>query len=241
METSNENDTYNLSWKNYINWTNIAILSAIILILFLSLFLATRPNFISAFDFSDTGNIGDTIGGITAPIINIIGAYLVYISFMAQIKANKIQFDMLKDERQNRELERNFEITLNLFLNLKEDFSKLRYNQYTSSGAINSFINELKNRPKEELNNITAKNLFNDFYFLINHYYLILHRIDKIKMNPGEKRQLFMILNIFYSTNLKYPCNKLTETFSKYDIHKSYSSFFSAIEEDHKRILNNLK
>jgi hypothetical protein len=42
------------------------------------------------FDFSDTGQIGDTIGGITAPFINGIAAILVFIAFKAQIKANEI-------------------------------------------------------------------------------------------------------------------------------------------------------
>ncbi|MCA0237544.1 MAG: hypothetical protein LCH81_14290 [Bacteroidetes bacterium] len=31
-------------------------------------------------DFSNTGAIGDTIGGITAPFINILGAVLVFLA-----------------------------------------------------------------------------------------------------------------------------------------------------------------
>lgn len=40
-------------------------------------------------DYSNHGTIGDVIGGITGPIINLIGAYLVYVAFKAQIDANK--------------------------------------------------------------------------------------------------------------------------------------------------------
>lgn len=43
------------------------------------------------YDFRHTGEIGDTIGGITAPIAAIIGAILIFVSFLEQWKANKIQ------------------------------------------------------------------------------------------------------------------------------------------------------
>lgn len=51
--------------------------------------------------FKDTGAIGDTIGGITAPFISFFGAILVYLALRAQIDANeqiKEQF-----ERQNND------------------------------------------------------------------------------------------------------------------------------------------
>ena len=46
----------------------------------------TQPSVARHFNFSNTGQIGDTIGGITAPFINFLGAILVYFSFQQQIK-----------------------------------------------------------------------------------------------------------------------------------------------------------
>ena len=43
------------------------------------------------FDFSNTGQIGDTIGGITAPFIGLLSAFLIYEAFIVQVKANRIQ------------------------------------------------------------------------------------------------------------------------------------------------------
>lgn len=51
--------------------------------------LLTRKTFLTGFT-TDTGAIGDTIGGITAPFINLLAAFLVWISFKEQVKANKI-------------------------------------------------------------------------------------------------------------------------------------------------------
>lgn len=67
--------------------------------------VATQIAFWESFNFSQTGQIGDTIGGITAPIVNIIGAILVFYALKAQIDANRLiqdQFDEQKSEEINR-------------------------------------------------------------------------------------------------------------------------------------------
>ncbi len=51
--------------------------------------------------FRTTGEIGDTIGGITAPFIGLLAAYLVYISFKKQVEANERLMDI---EKQNSKL-----------------------------------------------------------------------------------------------------------------------------------------
>ena len=88
----------------------------IILILFGSVYTFTRPAFSVGWDLSKTGNIGDTIGGITAPIINIIGSILIFISFLAQNKANKIQAN-----------QNNFNLLHQLFRDVKDDYNNLSF------------------------------------------------------------------------------------------------------------------
>jgi hypothetical protein len=61
-------------------------------------FLLTREYFIGKFNLSTTGQIGDTIGGITAPFLNLIGAFLVFYALKAQVTANElIQIQIDKD------------------------------------------------------------------------------------------------------------------------------------------------
>lgn len=40
------------------------------------------------FSFNHTGQIGDTIGGITAPLVGLVSAILIYLAFKVQIRAN---------------------------------------------------------------------------------------------------------------------------------------------------------
>jgi hypothetical protein len=65
-------------------------------------FLLTHDSFLESLDFTETGPIGDTIGGITAPFVNLLGAILVYFALIAQIDANELvrkQFDLDKEHQ----------------------------------------------------------------------------------------------------------------------------------------------
>lgn len=97
MNTQKKNNQEKV-FNNYNKKVNPILIVGGIILLFAPLLL-TREYIFEALDFSDTGEIGDTIGGITAPIIGLIGALLVYYSFRAQIEMNRIQWEAIKDQR----------------------------------------------------------------------------------------------------------------------------------------------
>lgn len=84
-------------WKNH--WKEILIFTIVgILISFLPWLFVQNLTSVS---FIDTGDIGDTIGGITAPFLSFFAAILVYLALRAQIEANKkiqYQFDIQQFE-----------------------------------------------------------------------------------------------------------------------------------------------
>lgn len=55
----------------------------------------------SILDFTETGQIGDTIGGIMGPFVAIVAAFLTFIAFWVQKKANDAQRQDIKVERFN--------------------------------------------------------------------------------------------------------------------------------------------
>lgn len=64
-----------------------AILLGIIFLVICALpYFLTRPGLI---DFTGTGPIGDTIGGIMGPFIAIVAAILTFLAFWVQYKANE--------------------------------------------------------------------------------------------------------------------------------------------------------
>lgn len=62
----------------------------VILVIILAPVLLTLPTFCQWFDYSSTGQIGDTIGGLTSPFINGLAAILVFITFREQVRANRL-------------------------------------------------------------------------------------------------------------------------------------------------------
>ncbi|MBK6833809.1 MAG: hypothetical protein IPG89_05850 [Bacteroidetes bacterium] len=79
------------------------------------------------FKYSDYGTTGDAIGGMTAPVVNLIGAFLVYLALREQVKANDIvQKQLDKSEKEKRTEEEN-KILENMFSYTIKSVEKIEY------------------------------------------------------------------------------------------------------------------
>lgn len=81
---------------NYVKHARMLLL-LFLLIMLLPVILTQVP--FSLFDFTETGQIGDTIGGITAPFIGVIAGYLTFLAFHEQYRANNEAKNDLAKER----------------------------------------------------------------------------------------------------------------------------------------------
>lgn len=72
--------------KGLNKWMKWSFLIVIISCLFLPWILTSNY---TGIDFSESGQIGDTIAGITSPLIGLFAAFLVYLSFEQQRLANE--------------------------------------------------------------------------------------------------------------------------------------------------------
>ncbi|ATA68298.1 hypothetical protein CGC48_06430 [Capnocytophaga cynodegmi] len=94
-----------MAWiKKHIN--RILIISSIACIVFsiISPFIFTRSNEWGV-DFSKTGEIGDTIGGLTSPFIGVAAVFVTALAFYAQYRANQIQINALREQKKQFEEE----------------------------------------------------------------------------------------------------------------------------------------
>ena len=105
-----------MKWLRLEDYKTIHI---VVLLLALSLLpmLLSLPAFLSYLDFSSTGEIGDTIGGITAPFISVFAAILIFNAFKAQIKANELF--------KNQEISRNILHQIKIIQEDKLDMEKM--------------------------------------------------------------------------------------------------------------------
>lgn len=99
--------------------------------------------------FWDTGQLGDTIGGIISPFIAIGAAFLTFIAFWVQYQANQKQMALILDEKKtsnfNTELNIAFDCLKNLRANINSEILS------TNSGR-HSIINEIDSLSKWYLN-----------------------------------------------------------------------------------------
>ena len=105
--------------------TILFIIGIIVFCLLLCCWVVYMTQNVHIESFECTGTIGDTIGGLSAPIIGIAGSVLVFVSFQAQIKANKIQFEALNEERIRFESDRWMSAYQARLWDLKKNFKEI--------------------------------------------------------------------------------------------------------------------
>lgn len=137
------------SRKNFSeNKTEIILITIIIItgiIFFPWLF---TQSFFSVYNFSKTGQIGDTIGGITSPFINGIGAILVYIAFKEQVNSSK----SAREEKRT-----------DLII---ENLNRLESDPYKIAVLCNNCTNDLQNRVNNSDNILKLTRVMREFQSL---------------------------------------------------------------------------
>lgn len=86
---------------NGINWRSILWLIVVILLICAAPVILTQGTLFGweIFDLSDKGTIGDTIGGITAPIIGFLSIVLLWLTLQEQLRFNNKQYSINKEQQ----------------------------------------------------------------------------------------------------------------------------------------------
>jgi hypothetical protein len=93
-KTNKTNEVKN--WDTITKWI-LGIAMFFVVFSFIAPALFVKKAVTSQLDFSETGPIGDTIGGIMNPFIALVGILLTFLAFYMQIKANQIQKQLFLD------------------------------------------------------------------------------------------------------------------------------------------------
>jgi hypothetical protein len=121
------------------NWKFILGIFLFIGSLFLAVYLFSLPAKWMTWDIQSKGGTGDAINGMTAPIIGTLGAILIFISFREQVKANRLQFDALNQQRE-------LDIVYKFYTELKEDLKEIQSlygERHKQPSILDSFMNEV--------------------------------------------------------------------------------------------------
>ncbi|EKA87698.1 hypothetical protein [Bacteroides fragilis] len=132
--------------QTYIRISQILFLASIILILFSFLSPILFTSSFSNWDFTETGQIGDTIGGIMNPFIAIAGVISTFLAFFMQIEANKIQRTQFIKSLNNKFIDDKIDSYYKLSL-IKIDIDNTIKDIDTRVQRIDEYIAQIKENP----------------------------------------------------------------------------------------------
>jgi hypothetical protein len=120
-----------------------AILVIVILICCLPVILV-QPSKNSTLDFTKTGQIGDTIGGIMGPFVAILAATLTFFAFWVQYKANQQQTEQFRIQARDSRIDR-FESRLSELIKIHRDnLNEIDIDGIKGRKAFISMLQEIK-------------------------------------------------------------------------------------------------
>ncbi len=110
-------------------------------------FLFTRSGCIS---FAETGQIGDTIGGITAPISSLVGSVLVFLALKGQIVANKITQEQIRDQQLDEQRKKEITYVSDLYKYFLNSIQAYETKYYKGHKAIMRIMNLLADSERKQ-------------------------------------------------------------------------------------------
>lgn len=189
------------------NRNNLLLLILLAIFCLIGVILFTTDAYTDRFKLGKPNEIGDAIGGMTAPIINIVSAILIYSTIKLQIKTNKDQFDRISEQIQNQEKERTFTIYNNELNNLENYYKNLTYNDDKSFSAISTSMKLLKSATKSQRNfgdNFNSiNNIIEARIYILTNLSSIIGAIENKEFHKSEFDLLSQKVIRFYSTHLK--------------------------------------
>lgn len=211
------------------------------------LYWSGRPSWWLTYN-SNTGVIGDTIGGIAGPILNFAGLIVVYYSLREQIVANKAQAQQLQHEVERSRNDQEFELTLQLVEKLideakhgAEAFKEIGLKDWETNwdGMLGATTTQAdKNADLFDKYMRRVKNLADSFL-------MIVKRIESVRLSFDQQSVLQRILTMQYEPFL-LECKSGYETYfnntqGEPDMLRLARQQLHVLEKQRNRIDNEMK
>lgn len=132
----------------------------------------------SVYNCSDTGQIGDTIGGITSPFINGIGAVLVYLAFKEQVNSS----NSAREEKR-----------IDLII---ENLNRLENDPYKINDLCTNCLNDLSNRINNSDNILKLTRVMREFQSITIFITTLTENKDYVE------NKLFLTWKLYYEPKI---------------------------------------
>lgn len=184
----------------------------------------TRTKLFECLDFSNTGQVGDTIGGTMTPIVSLAAVILTYLAFRKQVEANKIQTEQFNETLKQKKIDEEKQLWNSLeLISLDVDFAiqdmkeRIKYfDDYLSDSNKKSYGGILRVNPTVSLSRyrtIDRNQLFNAYKSFVYHEdkKSIFRKTYSLLDHYNEKTKEFLSI---YDTYIKQS-NQLSDKITK--------------------------
>jgi hypothetical protein len=190
--------------KDLMTASNLLRIAMIVLIIGVIMLVAAPLLFTTSgyFSLSETGHIGDTIGGITAPISSLVGSVLVFLALKGQIVSNKITQEQIRDQQVEEQRKKELTYVSDLYKYFLNSVQTYETKYYKGHRAIMKVMNVLADserkqaHDKDRLYYGTAAEL----YSLLNLGKLFLEQVNKCRLEQHDKRYFKELVKHHYDS-----------------------------------------
>lgn len=174
------------------NIPRVILVVGIVLIVFAP-FILTRQG-CEYLDFTNTGQIGDTIGGITAPIVNLIAAILVYYAFTAQVKANEIIQKQFDEDNKAKEIDAETQNLNKLYEYIRDSIDNFKYRCLNDGYEPIKDDNGILHDGEYEKGSLTEKIGSSAFYMCFSHIRCNYHGTEDDLLKDPCVSEIYSVL-----------------------------------------------
>ncbi len=196
----------------------------IILLCFIAVIVFTLPSFTEQLNLTTKSNIGDAIGGITAPVIGVVSSILLYLALTRQTQSNI-------DQRLKNESDIIFLLINQLDNEIAGFYHKYSQGKEEKKCTGLEGLNDYCRRYRYDYNNIEQFSNNDGFTFkgwyearqialIVHSYNLIEKRIEISNLSPAMRNLFSSKLKGYYDCKLSIPLKSLSEAFELYPYQK---------------------
>ncbi|WP_073310482.1 hypothetical protein [Flavobacterium terrae] len=158
-----------------------------ILLVLIAPFLFTRNG---TLEFTTTGQIGDTIGGTTAPITSLIGSILVYLALKAQIRANEIIQEQIDDQKKDEKAKKQLTYISDLYKYFLQTVESFEYDKAKGNGGIIKLSRELANLDRKFAHDdsLYDKGKMAELNAIFRLENLFIEQLNKVNIDSNDKQ-----------------------------------------------------
>lgn len=176
----------------------------------------------SGYSFAETGELGNTIGGITAPISSLVGSVLVFLALKGQIVANRITQEQIRDQQVEEQRKKEITYVSDLYKYFFHSIQTFETKYYKGHRAIMKVMGLLADSERKQAHDESRLyyGTVAELYSILKLGKLFLDQVNKSVLQEHDKRYFKELVKHHYDsfvlpylakTNTKPSCSVCAE------------------------------